>query len=45
VKGIGARSLRGVGGELGKLKTLTYGSNYIAQNIYDLELAILEHTI
>jgi hypothetical protein len=27
MKGIGARSLRGGGDELGKLKTLTYGSN------------------
>ena len=29
----GARSLRGGGGELGKLKTLTSSSNYFAQNI------------
>ena len=27
----GAHRLRGGGGELGKLKTLNYGSNYFAQ--------------
>ena len=33
VKVIGCSSLKGGGGELGTIKTLTYDSNYFAQNL------------
>ena len=33
LKVIGCSSLRGGGGELGTIKTLTYGSNKFAQNL------------